>query len=73
MIAEACWCIVLVHVSGSDRSSRVLAVAAVLAAEHGNSLMNALTNALPFDALAVRLNAPKTGAQALTMAWFISL
>ena len=64
---------VLVHVSGSDRSSRVLAVAAVLAAEHGNSLMNALTNALPFDALAVRLNAPKTGAQALTMAWFISL
>ena len=64
---------VLVHVSGSDRLSRVLAVAAVLAAKHGNSLMNALTNALPFDALAVRLNAPKTGAQALTMAWFISL
>ena len=29
---------VLVHVSGSDRSSRVLAVAAVLAAEHGAAL-----------------------------------
>ncbi len=35
----------------------------------GNSLMNALTNAMLFDALAIRLNAPKAGAQAFTMSW----
>ena len=35
----------------------------------GNSLMNALTNAMLFDAPAVRLNAPKAGAQAFTMSW----
>ena len=38
----------------------------------GNSLMNALTNAMLFDALAVRLNAPKAGAQAFTMNWFLT-
>ncbi len=38
----------------------------------GNSLMNALTNAMLFDALAIRLNAPKAGAQAFTMAWLFT-
>ena len=38
----------------------------------GNSLMNALTNAMLFDALAVRLNAPKAGAQAFTMSWYFT-
>ena len=35
----------------------------------GNSLINALANGLLFDALAVRLNAPKAGSQAFSMAW----
>jgi alkyl sulfatase BDS1-like metallo-beta-lactamase superfamily hydrolase len=35
----------------------------------GNSLISALSNALLFDAMAVRLNAPKAGNQAFTMAW----
>ncbi len=35
----------------------------------GNSLINALSNALLFDALAVRLNAPKAGDQKFAIAW----
>ena len=35
----------------------------------GLSLINALTNAMLFDALAIRLNAPKAGAQSFKMAW----
>ena len=35
----------------------------------GNSLINALSNALLFDAMAVRLNALKASSQAFTMAW----
>jgi alkyl sulfatase BDS1-like metallo-beta-lactamase superfamily hydrolase len=35
----------------------------------GQSLINALTNAMLFDALAIRLNASKAGAQAFKMAW----
>ncbi len=35
----------------------------------GNSLINALANGLLFDALAVRLNAPKAAGQAFSMAW----
>ena len=38
----------------------------------GNSLMNALTNAMLFDALAIRVNAPKAGAQAFTMSWLFT-
>ena len=35
----------------------------------GNSLINALSNALLFDALAVRLNAPKAGDQKFAIGW----
>ncbi len=35
----------------------------------GMGLISALSNELLFDALAVRLNAPKAGAQAFSMAW----
>ena len=35
----------------------------------GKSLINALTNAMLFDTLAIRLNAPKAGAQTFSMAW----
>ena len=35
----------------------------------GQSLINALTNAMLFDALAIRLNAPKAGSQSFKMAW----
>ena len=38
----------------------------------GNSLINALTNAMLFDALAIRLNATKAGNQAFTMAWLFT-
>ncbi len=35
----------------------------------GNSLINALTNGMLFDTLAVRLNAPKAAGQQFKMAW----
>ncbi len=35
----------------------------------GNSLINAISNALLFDALGVRLNAPKAGEQKFAIAW----
>jgi alkyl sulfatase BDS1-like metallo-beta-lactamase superfamily hydrolase len=38
----------------------------------GNSLINALTNAMLFDALAIRLNAPKAGNQSFKMAWLFT-
>lgn len=38
----------------------------------GNALMSAMTNQLLFDALAVRVNAPKAAAQAFRMAWYFS-
>ena len=41
-------------------------------AQAGNALMSALTNGLLFDALAVRVNAPRAAAQAFTMAWRFS-
>ena len=38
----------------------------------GQSLINALTNAMLFDALAIRLNAPKAGNLSFKMAWHFS-
>ena len=38
----------------------------------GKSLINALTNAMLFDALAIRLNAPKAGDLSFKMAWHFS-
>ena len=38
----------------------------------GQSLINALTNAMLFDALAIRLNAPKAGDLSFKMAWHFS-